>query len=179
MRVNQVKNKSWDFLLPLVGIPIIDYFSLYNVYLFSASHNIPDNCLFVCFQWNGHKKYEPSLNIIRSNPQYRGEFSYHNYMYTVFIMEILPQYHKEIELFKLGKYSEFSEEAKIVICRFRECQSVIKQVLYKEEPLKLLWEKTLDSKLPDNSELWSIYNSIEETLDVSILEVIPDKYSVY
>jgi len=175
------KNKTWDFLLPLVGIPLPDYFSLYNVYLFDSEHNVDKYNLFVCFKWHGHKKFEDSLNIIRHNPQYRGEFSYQDGNYIVFILELLEEFKSEYDLFLEGKYSKFSDKAKEIICRHRSSDSIIKSILNKCNSLKEMWEKDLNIVISDSSELWSIYDRCEETLDNTCLEIIEmkSKYSVY
>ena len=47
--------------------------------------------------------------------------------------------------------------------------------------IKEMWEKDLNIVLSDSSELWSIYDRCEETLDSTCLEIIEmkSKYSVY
>jgi len=170
MNNNIEKTKTTAFILPLLRISKRLYMPyIYNAYLFTQKDD-SFGVIYVVFKWSGNLKYEKTLEVFRDSDNYRGEYTICDESYTVFIMSIPDEFKREYELFLLGKYSEFSEEAKRVICRDLDSSSKVPDILTKSNKLKQFWEDKIGCCIPESSELWSIYDREEETFSADLLE---------
>ena len=84
--------------------------------------------------------------------------------YIVVIMNLLEAYQEDYRLFKLGKYSKFSNKAKEVILRFYSpTTKELELILNPTEKARKAGETYLNVILPDDAELFSKPTVKEET----------------
>ncbi len=165
-------NKSKIYLLPLFinTLKINKEFisQIQNTYLIHNSH-LTDKHIGIVFK--------PS---ILKNPKYINDIQNlilndsfvqidRNPDEILYLFEFPEKYFPEYFKFVKGKYSQFSRKSKEIILRFwTETQIVdresinelihVKQVLFKDEKLRLQLEETLDVKIEKGVELGSIVN---------------------
>jgi len=169
-------NKSKIYLLPLFlnTLKINKEFisQIQNTYLLHNNHVI-DKCIGITFKHSILKnpKYITDIqNLILNDSFIQMDQNSDEILY---LFEFPEKYFPEYFKFVKGRYSQFSRRAKELILRFwTETQIVdkesindlihIKQVLFKDEKLRLQLEETLDVKIDINAELGSIVNLDDE-----------------
>jgi len=83
----------------------------------------------------------------------------------MFVFTISPSFKTDYDKFMQGKYSQFSDPAKIRIMRHRSPNSPMPLILDKDNSLKLHWEKRLNVELSSDDEVWPILNVNDEFFD--------------
>lgn len=170
-------NKSKTYLLPLLSeildLDISFMKHLKNTYIFDESMNDEPNCIGILhdfsFKTPEFTRYEHKLI---NNELFLKSYDVGNQV--MYIFKFPEEYLPEYNAFYAGKYSEFGIDAKELILKFwaivyppskqvLELIIDIKQVLYKDEKLKLKLEKDLNVKIPNNQELGSIMDVEDET----------------
>jgi hypothetical protein len=89
--------------------------------------------------------------------------------FTIFIFEIPKEFHDDIILFKEGKYSQFSNEAKERILLFNQTKITSKlfKVLYNDISLRKDMEKKFNCKIPNDIDLIDIPSINDETFIIN------------
>lgn len=184
---NKVRyNKSKTYLLPLLSeIVAFDkkfFGSLINVYMYDDLGKYKD-CLFIehdfTFRNPEYTKYENELinnelfvDLIDSNDM------------VIYIYKFPEEYINEYKYLEEGKYSKFGEDAKELILEFytniyqNNYNAVnfllkLRQILFKNERLKVQIEKELNVTLNNDAELTDIIIKEHETFKLS--KYIKDK----
>jgi len=102
-----------------------------------------------------------------------------HYELTLLIFKTPNKYKVDYYKFLQGKYSQFSEEYKQQICKYfpryieEDGKSRLHNnyaILYPDKKYRKMLEARLGASLNDNSEIYSIPNIEEETLDIKTLE---------
>lgn len=105
--------------------------------------------------------------LITSHPKFRFEYRTEDGKLMA-VFEVSPEHRKTVELFREGKYSQFSDVSKTIIrkksgLRYKAVQAdgTIKSArellaLDKDKELRKVMEKELNVKIPENAELASI-----------------------
>jgi hypothetical protein len=163
-------NKSKIYLLPLFisTLKINKEFvsQIKNTYLLHDSHLI-DKCIGISFKSSilkNPKYIEHIQNLILDDAFIEIDQNSNEILY---LFEFPEKYFPEYFKFVKGKYSQFSRRAKEIILRFwtetqiTDKQSIydliyIKQVLFKDEKLRLKLEEDLDVRIEKGQELGSI-----------------------
>ncbi len=173
-------NKSKTYLLPLlseiIGFDKRFFNHLKNVYMFEDTG-----------------KYKDCLCILHDFSFKAPEFTAYEHKFTsnelfvdlvdidkqvLYIFKFPEEYMKEYNALKEGKYSEFGDDAKELILEFftdiykGNPNAVpflvkVKQVLFKDEKLRLNIEKELNVKISPEAELADKINIDNETFNLS------------
>lgn len=148
-----IRNKSFSFLLPLFKLR--DYKYIINTYLGDIKEDAFNNKLYILSS-------KEDNNLLKNN-------NYLNHYDTndgiMYVMSIPDEYSNEYNNFLIGKYSKFSENAKLVLCN-HACRNSIKKnyetqmysILYRTEKRKIELEVCLGTILPEDAEYASIFN---------------------
>lgn len=111
--------KSYHLLFPLTGIPRDSTFKPVNTYLYSVDNQIDDinNCyLIVVFDKTNNPVYkEYEKQVLLTCPNLAG--CYETAKHNVYILNII-EWADEVHKFLQGKYSEFSDKAKLTIIKW-------------------------------------------------------------
>lgn len=169
---NDVKpNKSLTYLLPLLASEVnIDFYHLLmNCYI---KFNIPiaiDYPIGLLFNLEESKDFEIYNNYLINHSLYH--ISYIILPNSkLYIFKFPDKYINDYKLFKEGKYSKLSAEAKKTILiysaetyKYAPLIEDITGVLWKHKSRKLKLETSLGIHLPDEAELTSKINENDET----------------
>lgn len=146
------KNKSTFFILPLLDKPSYWYYGLINCYLGDIINksDLSFNKIFVHLTDYDNK----ILSANNFNQFYQLEDS--TYMY---VFDIPKRYEDDYERFSTGRYSEMSEDAKGLICKYSGVKpimnSTVYKVLYKTADQKKKIEDLIGEKLSLSAEVYS------------------------
>lgn len=169
-------NKSKTYLLPLFvnTLKLNKEFvsEIQNTYLFHPSHS-SDKYIGITFKSSilkNPKFINDIQNLILNDAFVEIEENKNEILY---LFEFPEKYFQEYFKFLKGKYSQFSRRSKEIILRFwTENQIVdeksiynliyIKQVLFKDEKLRLQLEEELNVRIPKGTELGSIVDLNDE-----------------
>ena len=171
-------NKSRAYLLPLISefveIEIVFMSYLKNTYLFGIDNN-NNGCIGLLYDFSAkYPKFNTYEHKLIANELYVKSYPVGNQIMYVFNFpeEYLPEYNSLYQ----GKYSEFGIDAKEMILKFWAMRGhskkemldfliEIKQVLYKDEKLRLKLEKDLNIKF--------VWNLIAKSI-----RIIPIDYTI-
>ena len=87
--------------------------------------------------------------------------------YIMYVFTLNPMFKNDFKKFLKGKYSKFSQPAKIHIMRDRSTRSPLPLILRKDSKYREYWEHKLDAILPTDSEVWPIIEYDKELFDRS------------
>ena len=87
--------------------------------------------------------------------------------YVMYVFTLKPMFKNDFKKFLKGKYSKFSQPAKIQIMRDRNTHSPLPLILRKDGKYRQYWETKLDAILPIDSEVWPIVEYDKEIFDKS------------
>jgi len=173
-------NKSKTYLLPLLA-EVIDldlkfYNNIVNTYIYDVNNNYKD-CFFILHDFSfRNPEFTAYEHKLTNSPYFIELVDIDNkvlYIYK-FPEEYLPEYNN----FKIGKYSQYGKDAKEILLNFFgtiysgnlnaiKFLMTLKQVLFKDEKLKLKLETELKVTLPPDAELTDIMVEENETFDVT------------
>jgi len=175
-------NRSKTYLLPLldeiVGLDFVGH--IQNTYLkFSPDLNIQSHYPFgILYKYDTSIYYREGKRVsfpdwetsLKEHPLLEKVFDFG--VNTLYVFDFPKEYLTEYKLFKLGKYSKFSNAAKTVILEktslYYKHSSIavdVAHVLYKNKERKRKLELELGIKLPDDCELASKFDSNEELFE--------------
>lgn len=150
-------NKSAYFILPLIGIRISQLENFINSYLYYDLNEFIGK--------SGNKKYvyinlHLENNILEDN-KYFASKEITNINTIIYKFNFPERLYKDYNYFVEGKYSEFSETAKRILCNYSSGKQINKNsqmygILYKTETRRAYIEELVGEKLPINAELLSI-----------------------
>ena len=164
---NTVKlNKTLNFLFPLTGYVRSDFDPyLVNAYLGDRELNdwdlsSPD--IFILTRYYGNNQFMKMEKALETNKYFKTSYDLFKGTYIMFVFTISPSFKSDYDKFILGKYSEFSDPAKIRLMRDRSPTSAMPLILDKDKSLKLHWETKIGVELDDDAEVWPILNEDDE-----------------
>lgn len=168
--VDKVKpTKTVDFLFPLTGYDKLDFAPLLvNAYLGDKDMldwDTESADVFVLVRFYGNRKFLNLEKEIEKNKYFKTSYSLYGGSYIMFVFTISPSFKTDYDKFLQGKYSKFSDPAKIRIMRHRSPDSPMPLILDKDNSLKLYWEKRLNVELSSDDEVWPILNVNDEFFD--------------
>jgi len=161
--------KTLEFLFPLTGYDKVDLAPLLvNAYLgdkdmIDWDSESPD--IFVLMKYYGTAQFMRLEKEIENNEYFKTSYSLWDGSYVMFVFTISPSFKADYDKFLQGKYSQFSNPAKIRIMRHRSPNSPMPLILDKDNSLKLYWEEKLNVELSNDDEVWPILNVNDEFFD--------------
>lgn len=170
--VTATKNtKSKHFILPFLGDTKNQYgldTFLENVYLdFTNSEIDPylkNKVLYLHYRVFNCNEFIKIDSWLLSNKNFVTTLVGESYHIT-YVMKIPDTFIKDVNIFKSGKYSKFSKEAKERILTFHSFKEdgITGQILYNNPKLRKQLELEFNIPLPENIELFDIPEMAEET----------------
>lgn len=171
-------NKSKTYLLPLLAefisldISFMKY--LKNTYMFYEDENEFYLCLLYNFNFKD-PNFTKHENQLINNELFYKLIDVDNQV--LYIFKFPEKYKQDFRYFKDSKYSKLSEDSKKLILKFwNKVYSgnsavvpfliKVKQILYRDERLKLKIEKDLNIKLSENQELGDFIDIKKETFNM-------------
>jgi len=149
--------KSTLFLLPMIEEVLGAYYKSYgfkNLYLADHGYEcLYDYCVYGLYKPRFTQQYISYETRLEEHPlcvdvydvgEQRGQ--------VMFVFKIPDEFKNDYDLFKIGKYSQFSKKYKAL---FKKGSNIYK-VLFKDPELKVYWEKVLNTKLPKENEVWDL-----------------------
>lgn len=174
-------NKSRTYLLPLLAEVIeMDkkfYNHIDNIFIFDDLNKYED-CIFILHDFSFKNPEFTAYEHKLTNNQYFVDLVDIDNK-VLYIFKFPEDYIQEYNNFKNGKYSEFGSDAKTIILSFftdiyqGNLGAVafllkLKQILFKDNKLKLQIEKDLKMPLPQDAELTDIITVVDETFKLDI-----------
>jgi hypothetical protein len=166
-------NKGYSYLLPLLN-EFCEIDGIYFKILDDVYTNIEGydgNNIAISYELSDELKekeqFDQYKEYLQNNYLFKDSLTYDNKI--LFIFAFPEEFSKEYNLYKLGKFSEFSDAAKKDILdyltKYHDGRSVenVRRVLYKDPLLKEFLEFEIGCKIPKDSELSSIPNKQYET----------------
>lgn len=160
------RNRSSIYMFPIIGGMKKNF--LYDTYFVNAyigkNDTSNEGFLYLLYRFLPNPSYLQFEEYITKHPLYLSKEELDK-RYTVFKLNIPQEHLIDVEMFKVGKYSKFTEVLKKKIKFFHDLKNESKsiQILYKTQQLKTKMEKELEVKLND-SELETIPKLEEEIL---------------
>lgn len=170
-------NKSWTYVLPMLGKSWKDFRNIGNmlpksmfVNAFIGDETIEDsynNCIFLLYKFSGDPVYlDFEKSFLMSHPNFVHCYEPDKY-HTMYVFTIADEYIIEYDKFLKGKYSTFSDTYKKHILKFhdKEPNSLLEDILYKREKAFINSEKKLGldiGTIPRNQEASSLWIKEEE-----------------
>ena len=160
------KNKSSEFLLPILGGNRILFMYdslLHNCY---AGTNEDKNCIVLVYKYSDSllfNKFEKAIIRLRSFKK-----AFDTEKYTIFIFNVPVYYKEDYKRFMDSKYSKFSLDLKLQILSFhnQEIEDRLGQILFNGEKLREKLEYELDVILPKDCELYSCLDMKNEIFNL-------------
>ena len=159
--------KTTDFLLPLLGFTKKFYEPyLVNAYLGDYDLNgYEEKRIYLVL--SNHDMSTKHMRIedgLKNMLEFVDFYDILDGQMSVFIMKVPETFEEDYSKFLLGKYSEFSEEAKIAVLKGRSEKSSMPLIFRKDSKLKEYWEEKTGSIIPDGLEVWPVINIDNELL---------------
>ena len=160
------KTKSTLFALPMLGGERRLFF--YDNLLINCFIGVPDHegCIALLYRWSGDPLFLKFENALKQFRNYLDSYDVSE-TFIMFVFDVPTKHIKNYKSFITGKYSKFSSDYKTQILKFHgmDINSQLAQIVYKNEKRKKRLEHTLNVKLDDKAELYSILNKNQEIFD--------------
>tara|TARA_R110000850_G_scaffold143928_1_gene266104 strand:- start:31654 stop:32397 length:744 start_codon:yes stop_codon:yes gene_type:complete len=161
------RTKSSIFVLPMLSGD--KHLFLYDSNLINAfiKHDNSEDCIVLLYRWSSDPLFAKFDLALRKFPTFIKAFDADT-QHTVYIFEIPEHHDLNFKYFKEGKYSKLDDDFKLKILEFHGMgvDSSLSKILFKSEERKKELEKKLDAEIPENSELLSIIDVKNETLNL-------------
>ena len=163
--------KTVDFILPLTGYskrsfqPYLVNAYLGDVHLLDWDEESID--IFILLKYSTHMSFYNLEKKLEKDKYFKTSYSLFRGTYIIFVFTLNPMFKKDFKKFLKGKYSKFSQPAKIQIMRDRSIKSPMPFILRKDKEYRKYWEHKLDAILPPESEVWPIVEHDKELFDRS------------
>ena len=161
------RTKSSIFVLPMLGANRNLF--LYNSLLinaFIAYDTITDHIVLL-YRWSGDPLFSKFDVTLKKFPGFVKSFD-PDPQHVVYIFSVPEKQIKNFSLFKKGKYSRLDDDLKLKILDFHDMgvESALAKILFKSNERRRELEKKLDAEISADSELLSIINIEDETLNL-------------
>lgn len=175
-QIEKQYNKSTWFIYPCMEIPRHFNSNLYSTYLYNKSFlkNKNDELLYALFKFhNDDIEINAELSSVKNYLNNRKDiyfnsydFVINDYYYLCCILMIPNKYRDDYHKFIKGQYSKFNSKLKLLITNNGDSKyKKLLDILNKSKEYKKELESILGTELNEDSELFSIINEEEETLD--------------
>lgn len=158
--------KSTNFIMPFLG-GTRDYYrfkeEFINCYIGTEHSGDYGNYIYLLYRFSGSMEFVQFEERLQNHPYYESSYEVDNYQ-TMYVFNIPQDYMEEIQLILDGKYSKIKPETKENILRFNQSKqdSILEKILFKDPSWKIELENKLKAALPEEAELYSIFNVEEE-----------------
>ena len=165
---NITPTKTLEFLMPLIGYSKMELKPyIVNAYLGDTSmsdwdFNSPD--VFVLMKWMYSHSFKEMEKKLENDKYFKVSYDTVD-GYVMFVFTISPSFEKDYKRFITGKYSEFSDPAKIRIMRHLTKHSPMPLILDKDSSLREYWENKIGTQLSADDEVWPIVERNDEIFD--------------
>jgi len=150
---------SSHFLVPMLG-KNREYFSFESYFVNAYLHKTSSRkeklkFLYLLYMFSSSTEFSELETRLNKHPMYISCTS-PDRTHLLYTFRIPEEYHNDVPLFLLGKYSKFSEPAKKAIIKFHGFgkSGIMYKILSKDEGLKKSMEKKLASTIPSHVELF-------------------------
>jgi hypothetical protein len=161
------KNKSFSYVLPMLGGTFLEYQDLKGCYIFHDDYpELKDNI----FLWV-EKKSENLIERLTKHPEFI-HFDNIDDENNLLYFNVPVKYLEDFKMFKDSKYSKLSNDYKKDIVTFWDSRNIpnIIDVLYRKETAYLRLEKQYDIEIPRDIEASSALISENETFKQNYLK---------
>jgi hypothetical protein len=175
--LKELSNKTFPYLFPLVvnkkdkitdfkNDELFPHSNFINVFRYCEKYPQYDKHVFLVYKYSPKPLFETFINKLKNNSNFVLDDDLDKYT-VMLIYKIPKEFEHTLKMFDLGKYSQFSNEAKSRILSFFSAKEedifnpvgVLYKKLWRKEDI----ERSIGMKLPDNAELSSIPNIDKET----------------
>lgn len=166
------RNKSSTYLLPLLNKTIgieFDYLLINTFIKYHKSIGEYENTIGLLFEIEDTEAFKEYMSYLESHPSLVRHLTIY-YTRELFIFKFPEEYLFEYNLFKEGKYSKFTQEAKSIIIsysakayKYPPILEDLTGVLWKHKTRREKLERELGITLPKDCELASKINYESET----------------
>lgn len=173
------KTDTSRFLVRGIGLETdkLEMYGYLNAYLDDKNHDPHyEDSIYLLFQPKDLALLERFFREQRARTHLLIEEYDYPEGYTVGVYKFPAEYMREYRLFKVGRYSQFSDKYVSLFPMIVketsqrgipiEIPSFYDHVFHKTESMREFWEQRLDTTLDKDSENWSIPNLEKETLDI-------------
>lgn len=161
------RTKSSLFVLPMLsGNRNLFLYSSQLINVFINFEDIKDHIILL-YRWSMDPLFSKFELALKKFPTFVKSFDI-DPNHIVFVFSVPEQHIENFKLFKKGKYSKLDDEFKLKLLDFHSMtvDSALSKILFKAEDRKKQLEEKLDAEIPDDSELLSIINIEDETLNL-------------
>tara|TARA_Y100000004_G_C8929422_1_gene419222 strand:+ start:825 stop:1571 length:747 start_codon:yes stop_codon:yes gene_type:complete len=158
------RTKSTLFALPMLGGERKLYF--YDNLLINCFIGVPDHegCIALLYRWSGDPLFHKFEAAVKEFSNYIDSYvPDENMEFIMFLFDVPKRHTTNYKKFINGEYSKLTARYKEDILKFHglDITSQLGQIIFKSEKRKLMLENTLNMKLDDDAELYSIIDSNE------------------
>ena len=161
------RTKSSLFVLPMLSGNRNLF--LYNSQLINVFINFKDikDHIILLYRWSMDPLFSKFELALKKFPTFVKSFDL-DPNHVVFVFSIPKRHTDNFKFFKKGKYSKLDDEFKLKLLDFHDMtvDSALSKILFKSEDRKQQLEEKLNAEIPDDSELLSIINIEDETLNL-------------
>ena len=155
------------FLLPMLGgtRKVLFYDTLFINAFIDKRNNV--DCITLLYRKSTTKLFKEFVALLQTVKAFI-EIEEPSPNHFLFVFKIPRGYKRDFEAFKQGKYSKMRDKYKLEILDFHRMDITGKlgQILFKSKERREELEQRLDAILPEGSELYSIMDEKEETLNL-------------
>ncbi len=161
--IKVIENKSFWFILPMLGMSPRDFHNLRGCFIGAEEHPQFANQIFVLTVWEPSEQYNRYIEEMKRRYNYKYSYMPDKF-HTMLVFDIPLECEKDYKKIRDGKYSTVSPDYKKHLVKFHNIRAKHKfvQILYKDPELKTRWEAELGVTLPEDSELSSVFDPEKE-----------------
>jgi hypothetical protein len=177
--VKKKKNKSSVFVLPMItGIPYLYFRGFINCYVGCNHDDLSDGRrIYLAFKTEAleedfykdkkgnNVRNKKRIEVLESNPLFNKKIIINGF--TLFVYTPEERFSRDFDKFVSGKYSKFSEEYKTLLKSLYPTIKKMKSIVSPTRLDRMLLTKDLNSTLPEECEIYSVPELIEETFSLS------------
>lgn len=161
------RTKASIFVLPMLSGD--KNLFLYDSQLINAfiNYSTTEDHIILLYRWSVDPLFTKFDKALQKFPTFIRTFNA-DPQHVVYIFSIPTHHDLNFKYFKEGKYSKLEDEFKLKILDFHamSVDSALSKILFKSEDRRKELEEKLNAEIPENSELLSIINIENETLNL-------------
>tara|TARA_R110002012_G_scaffold316281_1_gene531045 strand:+ start:655 stop:1194 length:540 start_codon:yes stop_codon:yes gene_type:complete len=171
-------NKSYTYILPILSTQIdVVKANLINTFVGSDEYTGYNNHIFLLYKYTGNPRFIEYEDYLENTKIFVAKYDPDRH-HVMFVFEVPKKYQDIYNKFLKGKYSEFSEDYKLLIFEFHKITDPnhkVAKVLYRHPDIREELEERLNTILPENSEVSSIPDLNIEiyTDEMKVVELLP------
>lgn len=169
--------KTTTFLFPLLGLSLISFnrkngSRLVDCFIYDVKiKKYRDGCVFVVVDNYQDVKFSEFEKELEAHSNFETAYDILSGKYSVKVFRVLDEFKEDYARFLNGKYSEFTEEAKdeIIKSGFKG-ENFFNHIFTKSPEARKILEDSLGIELPKKAEVYGIYSTDKEVLNVKTLK---------